>query len=65
LLILDITAELLLSNKEFNFVLILSKEAFVSVAKSVFTIKDKLSAEETCANLRRRVFKIAAIAGNK
>jgi hypothetical protein len=60
------TPELLLeSNNETNFVLIVSKEAFVSIVKSVFTVNALSRLEEIWANLRLRVFKIAAIAGNK
>jgi hypothetical protein len=63
---LNVALELLLeSNTVFNRLLTLSNEAFVSVVKSVFTSTVESRLEEIDANLRFRVFKMAARAGNK
>jgi hypothetical protein len=53
------------SNRLFNFTLIVSIEDLTKAVKSLFTTKTESKLEEIDANLRFRVFKIAARAGNK
>lgn len=65
LFIFTVELELLESNSVFSRVLIVSIEALTKVVKSVFTTKAESRLEDIDANLRFRVFKIAAIAGNK
>jgi len=66
LVIPAVVVELLLeSSNVFNRALIGSKEAFTNIAKSVLITKPESRSEETDANTRFRVFRIAAIAGNR
>jgi hypothetical protein len=49
---------------EFSFTLILSKTV-LTTENCVFTVRVESTLGDICANLRFRVFSIAAIAGNK
>jgi len=53
------------SDEVFNRALIVSNEYLTRSVKSVFTTETESKLEEIDANLRFRVFKIAARAGNK
>ena len=53
------------SDEVFNRALIVSSEYLTRSVKSVFTTETESKLEEIDANLRFRVFKIAARAGNK
>jgi hypothetical protein len=50
---------------EFSFTLILSKAVLTTTENCVFTVRVESTLDDICANLRFRVFSIAAIAGNK
>jgi hypothetical protein len=49
---------------EFSFTLILSRTVFTT-ENCVFVVRVDSTLDDICANLRFRVFSIAAIAGNK
>jgi hypothetical protein len=50
---------------ELSFALILSRTVLTTVENCVLTVSVESMLDDICANLRFRVFNIAAIAGNK